>query len=168
MVKKQPRFNKTAGRAFTRPAILRTEHLNISIRTVSGERDSSDHKFSKRAIDKSIYLRLSNAIEMLGVNKNMAVDEIIQQVVRHIHSNAPRATNWFVGVRSRPRLHPYDEAELLMPTSCWIDLRADSPEEVRVAVRRLPELAVARRHEGNSSPNEQHVFAYALNRNQRN
>ena len=162
MVIKESRFNEKAGRAFTRPAI-HTEHLNISIRTVSGERDSFDHKILEKTIYKSLRLWFYFAIEMLGIVKFMRADEIIQQVVQHIHSNAPRATNWFVGVRAMPRLHPYDEAELSKPTSCWIDFRADSPEEARVAVKRLLELAEARRHKENSPTNGQHVFAYAVN-----
>jgi len=52
MVIKQSSLSEKADRAFTRPAI-HSEHLNISIRTVFGERNPSNHKFSKKTIDKS-------------------------------------------------------------------------------------------------------------------
>ena len=163
MVITQPKFNEKADQAFTRPATY-SEHFNVSIRAVFGECNPFEHKSSKTTIDIVINSGFRIAIDMLAIVK-MRTDEIIQQLARHIHANAERTTHWSAGIRARPRLHPYDEAELPMPTSCWIDPLADSPEDAPVAVRCLLELVAERLHEGNSSPNGHHVFVYALNPN---
>ena len=163
MVITHQKFNQKADRASTRPAI-HSKHLNISIRAIFGEPNRSEHKSSKKAIDNFIGSWNISAIDMLAIDK-LSTGEIIQKTVRHIHSNAMRATDWFVGIRTMPRLHPYDDGELAMSTTCWIDLQAESPEGARFALRRLHELAKAKLHEGDLSPNGHHVFAYALNRN---
>ena len=163
MVIKQSTFNAKAYRAFARSAI-HSEHLNISIRAVFGERDPSHHKLGKMRLTTWTVWQLYIAIDMLAI-ETMQTDEMVQLVTRHIRSNAPSATRWFVGIRVKPRLHPWDQGEFSFPTSHWLDLWADSPIEARAAVQRLLRLGLAKPHEGESSPNADHVFAYALNQN---
>jgi len=159
-------FCEKADRAFTRSAV-HTQHLNISIRTVSGERRPFHHNLFKNAIDMLLKIRLRSAIDMLGIvsmQTHEIVQQIVQQIVQHIRS-APRLRHWCVGARLRPRMHPWDEAELPLPTFHWIDLQADSPREAHAVIQRLLELAIANPHHEQASPKADHVFAYALNQN---
>lgn len=161
MVIKHSKLNEKADRAFTRSAI-HGEHLNVSIRAVSGERDPCDQKFEKNTIDNSRDLYLYTVIEMLAIGQ-MESDEIIRAVAEHICRQGSLSTEWYSGIRRKARVHPWDEAELPFPTSRWIVLQADSPIEARNAVERLVDLGLTRIHVSEALADAAQVFAYASN-----
>lgn len=167
MVVKQPQFIEQADQVFTRSAIhsiIHSKHLKISIRAESGDHSEFHQKLFQKSID-NLGDRTSVALEMLSVCKMFKSDEIVQWLTRHIRSNTPKADCWFVGIRLRPRIHPWDDMELPHPTCAWMDFHAVSPRDARVAVRQLLELGIAQEHQGETSPHADHVFAYALQRN---
>lgn len=83
----------------------------------------------------------------------------------HIQTWPSGDDNWFAGLRMNPRIHQWDEQELLFPTHRWIDVEADSPDEANVALEELIDLGLVQRHSGMESKNAIHVFAYALYQN---
>jgi hypothetical protein len=153
-----------ADRACARSAI-HSKHFKISIRAEFGEHEQFHQKSFRKAID-NLGIRFTLALEMLAVRHNkMRSDEIVRQLTRHICSHASKTNCWFVGIRLRPRIHPWDEMELPYPTCALVDFHAASPREAKIAIRELLGLGIAREHEGETSPHADHVFAYALQRN---
>ena len=60
----------------------------------------------------------------------MNATKILYRIRYHI---SPPLEYWRI-MKRRPRVHPYDEMELLIPSAAWLLLRADSLEEADKAV----------------------------------
>jgi hypothetical protein len=99
---------------------------------------------------------------MLAIT-NMHTADIVKAVTEHIRRQGSLSAAWFSGIRSKDRVHPWDEAELPFPTFSWIVLQADSPTEAHNAMERLVDLGLTRIHGSEAPADAAQVFAYALN-----
>jgi hypothetical protein len=93
----------------------------------------------------------------------MSIDQILATVAEHQAHSGP-VSGWFVGVRFKSRLHPWDEQELPFPTRAWINLRADTGDEAQRAVERLLAIGYAKSSLHTDSPSARCVFAYHANK----
>jgi hypothetical protein len=71
-----------------------------------------------------------------------------------------KPSDWFVGVRLRERLHPYDEQHFEFPTQGWIWLEANSPLDAQFVVRYFVREVGANGSPQQVSTVHKQVFAY--------
>ena len=71
-----------------------------------------------------------------------------------------KPSDWFVGVRLRERLHPYDEQHLQFPTQGWIWLEADNPLDAQFVMRYFVREVGTNRSLQQGSTDHRQVFAY--------
>ncbi len=161
-------LNEMADQAFAQSAAgSYSQHFNISIRAICGERNKSKQISLKIAIDKSCVSVFVYAIDMLTV-VCMKCDAIIERINLHICSRSLLATQWFAGVRVRPRLHPWDEQELPFQTKAWLDVSADSGEQAQGVARILFAMGCEESPLHSISPTAKHVFVYSLSKESQN
>ena len=69
----------------------------------------------------------------------MKAMKILESILDHV---SQPLEHWRV-IKRRPRVHPYDEMDLLFPSLAWVHLLADSPEEADKAVSMVLEHGIA-------------------------
>ena len=135
-------------RPYNRTKLNNSQDVSVSIRV--GYPDESrvghfslDHEYSATNV-------LAVAIEK----------ELVRKFSDHLKACGGATSNWVMGVRSKPRIHPCDEQHLEFPTCAWASGDAERPEVARSVVSCFVESV------GTDSPrqphplNHKHVFAY--------
>lgn len=89
----------------------------------------------------------------------MNVSSLVKSLKKQISQHCS-AGQWFVGIRLRRRIHPYDGEELAFPTCGWIYAETDLPAEADEVVRHLVLQGVAQPHRPNEAGKI--VFAYLV------
>ncbi len=147
-----------ADRACARSTI-HSKHFKVSIHAEVGERNLPHHKFFQKAID-NCEISNNSVLEMIAVT--ICSDKKFRRLTWNIRSHASKATSRFVGLRLRPRIHPWYERELPHQNCALVDFYVASPHDTKIAVRQLLGLGIAQEREGEKSPNADHFFACAL------
>jgi hypothetical protein len=153
-----------ADRVFARSAGFMHSHswpVNISIRAKFGESAVTKPNASNFSIDKWWLTIECFAIDWPAILNFVSETEKIDAIENH-RKSCLDSLQWFTGVCTAPRLHPWDGQELPFSTKAWINIQTGTPEEAQRITQKLFELGYGKSPIHTISTSGKYIFAYAI------
>ncbi len=143
-----PTHWKDFVRPYNRTKLNNSQDVSVSIRVGYPDESRVGHFFLD---DQCI------ATEVLAVTNE---EELVRRFSDHLKACGGASSNWEIGARSKPRIHPYDEQHLELPTCARGSCDAERPDVARSVVSYFVEVVGTDSQRLPHPSNHKHVFAY--------